>query len=146
MEFGFTNDSREYQRVIAWRDAAIADGWEHGPQSSEAEERWSRLTRDGFVCQILTRSRGNWVPDPNWPNHPNPHGKWAYEAQVSMWGPDGVSVNPGLVYDWGKIEAVLTGHIPYDSWNGTIGLILAAIFATLDHYIPDKKEVPNGGD
>lgn len=30
-EFGFTNDSREYERVCAWRDAAIADGWDHRP-------------------------------------------------------------------------------------------------------------------
>ena len=24
LDFGFTNDSREYERVCAWRDAAIA--------------------------------------------------------------------------------------------------------------------------
>lgn len=106
-EHGFTNDSREYERVIAWRDAAIADGWEHGSQSSEAEERWSKLTRDGFVCQVLTRSRGNEVLDPARGYHQSVHGKYAYQAKVSLWGPDGVAVNPGLIYDWDAIRESL---------------------------------------
>lgn len=106
--FGFTNDSREYQRVTAWRDEAIADGWKHEPTyENEAEERASRLSRDGFSAQILTRSRGNYIPDPRWPNHPAPHGKWTYEAQVNVWGPDGVAVNPGLSYDWNVLTAGL---------------------------------------
>jgi hypothetical protein len=113
LDFGFTNDSREYERVCAWRDAAIADGWHHEPTypKSELEDRACRLSRDGWSVQILTRSRGNYIPDPQWPNRPSPHGKWAYEAQVSVWGPDGLAVNPGLTYDWNALKANLR-HCP----------------------------------
>jgi len=108
MDFGFTNDSREYDRVVAYRDAAIADGWHHeATYGSESEERACRLRRDGWQMQILTRSRGNYIPDPKWPNHPSPHGKYAYEAQVSVWGPDGMDVRPGAIYDWESLKAKL---------------------------------------
>lgn len=109
MDFGFTNDSREFARVCAWRDAAIADGWDHRPTyGNESEERACRLSHpDGWSIQILTRSRGNYVPDPRWPNHPAPHGKWTYEAQVNVWGPDGMHVPAGATYDFARMKALL---------------------------------------
>src|SRR6266478_4034061 len=106
--FGFTNDFREYERVVAFRDAAIADGWSHEPTyGSESEERASRLNRDGFSMQILTRSRGNEVLDPARGMHRSVHGKWAYEAQVNVWGPDGMSIDIGPAYDWEAIKAAV---------------------------------------
>ena len=41
----------------------------------------------------------------------------------------------------GEVEAVLTGHIPYDSVSGCIAIALAALLATVDHYLPDIEPV-----
>ena len=109
MEFGFTNDDKVYREVVAFRDAAIADGWVHRPTyESEPEERACRLSRGGFTMQILTRSRDNEVLDPSRGYHHSIHGKWKYEAQVNIWGPDGLCISPGSpVYDMERIKAGL---------------------------------------
>lgn len=93
-EFGFTNDNQEYQRVIHWRDAAVADGWEIRPtyDGHESQERASRLTRNGFTVSILTRVDV---------------GKWKYEAKVNVWGPDGLMIPAGGEYDWPRLQAGL---------------------------------------
>lgn len=106
MDFGFTNDDKIYRAVVAFRDAAIADGWTHIPTyQCEPEERASRLSKDGFTMQILTRSRDNEVLDPSRGYHHSVHGKWKYEAQVSIWGKDGLGVSLiGPVYDMERIK------------------------------------------
>lgn len=84
--FGFTNDRAQYDAAIAWRDAAIADGWEASPAyDTEDIGRACRLRRDGFEVQVITREKV---------------GKWKYEAQVNVWGPDGMCVNPMKTYNW----------------------------------------------
>ncbi len=88
-----------YKRAVAWRDAALADGWlstaTYG--ESEAEDRASTLTRDGFKASIITRT-----PEPK-PWNPNPK----HEGCVTVWGPDRLDVRPGQTYDWEYIKAGL---------------------------------------
>lgn len=89
-----TNDSRKYEAAVAWREAAIADGWVATPQyDTEAMDRVCRLTRDGFACRVMSRIK----PCPG----------YAYEAGVAIWGPDQLAVRAPLVYDWAAIQAGL---------------------------------------
>ena len=106
MNFGFTNSDEVYREVCAFRDAAIADGWSHtATYESEPEERASRLIKEGFVMQILSRSRDNEVLCPERGYRYSVHGKWKYEAQVNVWGPDGLGISlTDLKYDWQKIK------------------------------------------
>lgn len=97
-EFGFTNDPIWLQRAIAWRDAAMADGWSIQPTyESESSERASTLHKEGWTAQILTRDNSGLAPL-----------KYLYEASVNVWGPDGMGIIPPDVYDWEKIKAGLT--------------------------------------
>lgn len=107
--FGYTNDTKEYERVCAFRDAAIADGWTHKPtySGSEGEERACDLDKEGFHMLILTRSRENEVLNPKCGMHSTTHGKWRYQAVISIWGPDGLAIHPGQTYDWEEIKAGL---------------------------------------
>lgn len=109
MEFGFTNDDKVYNEVVAFRDAAIADGWtHHATYESEPEERAACLYKDGFTMRILTRSRDNEVLCPERGYHHSVHGKWKYEASVHVWGPDGLGISLlGPVYDLGQINTGL---------------------------------------
>lgn len=109
MDFGFTNDKNVYDEVVAFRDAAIADGWSHhATYQNEPEERASRLSKDGFTMRILTRSRDNEVLNPAAGIHRTMHGKWKYEARVSVWGRDGLGISLiGPVYDMARIKAGL---------------------------------------
>lgn len=84
-----------YKRAVAWRDAALADGWTSKPTygEHEAEERASTLTREGFLATIITRT-----PDPKglqpWNSHPK------HEGGVNVWGPDKLAIGPGQFYFW----------------------------------------------
>jgi hypothetical protein len=76
-------------RACAWRDAAIADGWAAEPMyTSEPLERAARLSKLGFVAQIITRV-------------PMPGDRYAtHAAHVHVWGPDGLAITPPNVYSW----------------------------------------------
>lgn len=88
--FGYTNSDAEYQEVIAWREAALADGWTIEPISTESIETWGRIRNGEFLGHVLARRNV---------------GKWKYHAQVSLWGPDDLAIDPLRVYDWPQIEA-----------------------------------------
>lgn len=95
-EFGFSNDAQWFNEVVAWREAAIKDGWSIEPTyQSESQDRASSLWKEGFHALILTRDNSS------------KHGKYSYEANVSVWGPDGLAVSAGEVYDWMRIKAGL---------------------------------------
>lgn len=91
-QFGFTNDKAKFGAVFAFRDAAVADGWTIRPTYGEGEsvDRASTLNRDGYVMMVLTRT------------HEGP--KWKYEADVSIWGPDGLAILPPPIYDMAEIK------------------------------------------
>jgi hypothetical protein len=71
------------EAVKAFRDAAVADGWSIEPAySGESTDSAAKLKRDGFIMQILTRDAG---------------------AEVHLWGPDGLAINPPAVYSFDEI-------------------------------------------
>lgn len=94
-EWGFTDSIHDFNAVVAWRDAAIADGWEHRPTygTHESEDRACKLTKDRFVVQVLTRTHEK--------------AKRRYEAQVSAWGPDGLAIRVPDIYDWHAIQSAV---------------------------------------
>src|SRR5574343_282344 len=102
MKFGHTDDRAELDAVHAYRQAAIDDGWSCEPTYPGGEDMTSaaRLTRDGFVMSILSRD-----------NTGKGYRK-RYECDVSIWGPDKLSLIPPQAYDFEKIKAGLgvCGH------------------------------------
>lgn len=98
MDFGFTNDEAKIVAAETWRDAAAADGWSMTPTYAPHEgiERAAKLLHpDGYQAQIITRRR----------RAEDRHKKWAGEASVSVWGPDGLSIRSPYVYDMAAIRA-----------------------------------------
>jgi hypothetical protein len=96
VDFGFTNDQARYAAAIAWRDAAIADGWSARATygNSESFDRASSLDHaDGYKVMILTRTNDK------------PGAKWKFEAEVNVWGPDGLAIKPPAQYDMTAIRA-----------------------------------------
>jgi len=90
-EWGFTNDPLRLAGAQQFRDDAVADGWNIAPTyETEAVDRAAKLRRDGYVMMVLTRTK---------------LGKWAFEAQVNIWGPDGLAINPPEFYDFAEIES-----------------------------------------
>lgn len=84
MDFGFTNDDARFAAATAWREAAIADGWDAKPSyASEAMDRMCKLERDGFVVRVASRTQ---------------MGKWKYQADVCGWAPDGLQIRLPTVY------------------------------------------------
>ena len=95
-EWGFTNDPADLCAVQRWRDAAILDGWSSAQRyGNETIESACELTRDGFMCSILTRSN-----DRN-------RNKWSFTAKISIWGPDGLAIRPPATYSMEEIRAGL---------------------------------------
>ena len=76
--------------VVAWRDAAISDGWESSQtyRGGEAEDSASTLTRERWRAQVYARSER--------------------DCSVYVWGPDGLAVPAGDVYDFPALLAGLT--------------------------------------
>lgn len=94
-EYGFTNDPDLLAATQAWRDAAVADGWSVEPTYGDHEpvESAAKLTRQGWVCLILTRTK-------------EAGRKWRFEAEVSVWAPDRLRVETPAFYDF---EALVAG-------------------------------------
>jgi len=92
-DFGLTNDRAQLDAAIAWRDAAAADGWTIEPTyRTEDVSRAARGTKDGFVFTVLTRTEV---------------GSWKYQANVHLWGPDGMALVPPDRYDWQAIQSAV---------------------------------------
>lgn len=96
--FGFTNKAEHLEGVRQWRDAAVADGWAIEPTYGDHEsvDRAARLSREGFTCQILTRDNSD------------KGGKWKAEADINVWGPDGLAVKVPAFYSWEALTAALS--------------------------------------
>jgi hypothetical protein len=81
-------------KAVVWHAAAIADGWNSRPTySHEPEEQAFTLSREGFLVQGLAR-----------PCTSDTVGS----GQLTCWGPDGLSIPVGEIYDWPAIQAGLT--------------------------------------
>lgn len=92
-QFGFTNDPEKIKMVRTFRDAAVNDGWSIRPTypNHESVDRSATMNREGYTMMILTRD-------------PASGPKWLYEAQISIWGPDGLAITPPDGYDFAEIE------------------------------------------
>jgi len=90
MDFGFTNDKERYDAAIAYKDSAIADGW-----SLKTEENgncdYFILNREGFTMHCMARLHKSTC-------------KWKYQAEVTIWGPDGLQIRVPDMYDWEEIQ------------------------------------------
>jgi hypothetical protein len=76
-------------KALAWREAAMADGWSSQPTyEHESELTAFRLVRDRFQVQGLAR-----------PETKDTVGS----GEISCWGPDGLHVPVGETYDWPAI-------------------------------------------
>ena len=86
--FGLTNDKTIVDAAAAWRDAAIEDGWTPEPMYPKDEDisQSCRLTKDGFVAQILTRELNI------------QGGRYKYQAEVHAWGSDDLAIAVPFVY------------------------------------------------
>ena len=71
-DFGLTNDEQEINEVAAFRDAAIADGWDAKPGgSSEPLEVYAHLEKEGFKMHAMCRRNA---------------GKWKFQTNIHIWG------------------------------------------------------------
>lgn len=96
-EWGFTNDPQHVADVRGWVAAAVADGWSIQPTyDTEPVESAATLRRDGYVAMVLMRDKSDAGTR-----------TYRYEAKVSAWGPDGLSIRPTLPYDWTTMTAAL---------------------------------------
>jgi hypothetical protein len=93
----FTNDKNVFDKVVAFRDAAIADSWnieqtykDQKHCKGEPVESASTLTRENFKMMILTRTENI--------------GKWKYEVEITIWGDDELQIKRPEEYDWEKIK------------------------------------------
>jgi hypothetical protein len=94
-DFGLTNNKARVEAAAAWREAAINDGWEVEPLYPKHEEISSacRLTKDGFVAQILTREFSGTEAR-----------AYRYQAEVHVWGSDRLVVD--VPYNYPGFEAI----------------------------------------
>lgn len=100
-DFGFQDRDIWHSHVVQYRDEMVADGWSIEPTyGSEPVESASRLKRQGFVSLILTRDKGP-VED----REPRNKGLRRYEAQVSIWGPDGLAITVPYPYSFAACVA-----------------------------------------
>lgn len=92
-DWGFTDDINIFRATEQFRDDAAADGWSiRATYGSEDISRASKLNRDGFVMQILTRD-----------NSSEGRGR-KFNACVSIWGPDGLAVAVPEFYDFAELS------------------------------------------
>ena len=90
-QFGHTNNREYFDQANAFREAAKADGWECSPCfGGESAESYAKLSKDGFKMHVCARTNV---------------GKWAYQAEVSIWAPDGLAIHPPTTYNWTLIQA-----------------------------------------
>ena len=93
--FGYTNDIKEYNRVIQYREDAIKDGWSCDEQDIKFNNSYTIMKKDGFTMHVISRELTN--------------SKWTYEAEVTVWGTDKLQIDPPKEYNFeAMVEAMRT--------------------------------------
>lgn len=87
-QFGLTNNPVWHSRAIAYRTAAVADGWIAKDDTNE------HFTKDGWTMHVLSRDEGE-----------ERRGFYRYHASVTIWAPDRLQIMPPDIYDWQAIQA-----------------------------------------
>lgn len=109
-DWGFTNSDENFQAVLAWKAAAIADGWSHEPtyKNHEGEDRACSLKKQGWHASVISRiHQGR---------------KCRYEAAISVWGPDHLQIRVPNIYNWQELQDALKrchhcGASPVDTFR-----------------------------
>lgn len=90
MMFGLSDDRSAYDEAIAWREAAVKDGWSiKSTYKHEAVESHASLEKEGFVASVMARELNK--------------SKFKYQADVTVWAPDGLQIRVPRIYSWDKI-------------------------------------------
>ena len=84
-EFGHTNNKEYYDAALTYKNAAILDGW----NCEESSDGYFILKKDGFSMHCMARTNV---------------GKWGYQAEITIWGPDKLQIRPPNKYDWEEIR------------------------------------------
>lgn len=89
VNYGFTNDRKHFDAAMAFLAAAKADGWTGGDSDHEREQGYYKLSLPpGWVMHVTARDHTK-----------DPTHAYEYEAQVSIWGPDGLVILAPVAYD-----------------------------------------------
>lgn len=95
----YSNDISDHRSVVAWRDAAMTDGWKlESVYSDEPAISYGRITKDGYkgnVCARVTSEMKTRIK-----HHTN---KWAFNSEIHLWGPDGLAITAPFPYSWSAI-------------------------------------------
>lgn len=98
-DFGYTNSDADYSAVVAWRTAALADGWTlENVYEIEPAQSYGKIAKEGFTGHVCAR-----VTTEMQAIYPHHRSKWKYEAQIHLWGPDGLAIKSPDVYNWNVI-------------------------------------------
>ena len=86
------------ERVRAWVEAAIEDGWTIKPTyKNESMDRAATLvSQEGFKAMALTREPQEETKDDFGNRYPS--------ASLNVWGPDEIGVKHTFPYDWEKLN------------------------------------------
>ncbi len=89
-QWGFTDDPKELERIIEFRDAAVRDGWaiQRTYPNHEPIESAASLEKDGFKMMILSR----------------PTELHKFDANIHIWGPDRLAIKIPDGYSWESIK------------------------------------------
>jgi hypothetical protein len=98
-EFGYTTDPRRLEGVRNFVSDAVRDGWgiEQTYPGREPVESAATLTRDGFKMMAFARDASG--------DERRVRSRTSYMASISIWGPDGLAINPPQFYDFDAIQA-----------------------------------------
>ena len=96
----YSNNKADHDCVVAWREAAIADGWIlEKTFVPEPADSYGHIKRGEFTGHICARERvkmEQYYPKIS-------HGKFEFHSSISLWGPDGVSIIAPFPYSWDAI-------------------------------------------
>ena len=91
------------EKVLKFREDAIKDGWAHEPiyGDQEPEEQAMSLKFQGFSMLIYARpgEPGTARKVDGYPN--------GYHYSVSIWGPDGLSIETPEAYSMSELESLM---------------------------------------
>lgn len=89
--FGLTNNVTALSGAIQYIEDAVDDGWNSEPTyTHEGISSAATLTREGFKIMVLARTLTE--------------SRFRYQANVSIWGPDGLGIRPPELYNFEHIK------------------------------------------
>lgn len=91
LPYNHTLAKKKLEKIRAFRDAAVADGWVIEPlYKVESVENAAKLTTGKWVMHVYTRA--------------HTESSMRIDTSISIWGPDQLQVEPPDVYDMDEIK------------------------------------------